>query len=237
MTSIEQMTGITTQYSEIVKQVSNGSLDVMAVKQALQDLIDGKLPTTFWSPSTWWRTTEHQLERARQLWPNAVLPEPPKNFKPRRKSEVMLLHVPDSTESLWTKVVPPQGYTKCHSEGIKFDEQSLRLAPGKHEYTEPTWLAFDYEHGKGKSPDSFWGQADIAASEVLSALIQFPEWPLAWLNGASPPNISGYQLKDGGTWSNALWLGRWKDDHLLQMDECPADGRDAYWASPSVREC
>lgn len=237
MTTIEQLAGITAQHNEIVKRVGNGSLDPVAVKRALQDIIEGKLPTLTWNPPTWWRTPEQQLERARQLWPNAVLPEPPKEFTPRTKSEVLLLHVPDTFDSLWDKVVAPEGYTKYRWEGVKADKRNLRLSPNKREYTEPVWLAFDPEHGKGERPDSFWGQADIAASEVFSALIQFPEWSLAWFNGASAPNLSGYQLKYDGNWSSVPYLSRWGGDRQLRLRACWAAGAYDGSSSPSVREC
>lgn len=237
MTTIEQLAGITSQHNEIVKRVGNGSLDPAAVKRALQDIIEGKLPTLTWNPPTWWRTPEQQLARARQLWPNAVLPEPPEGFTPRTKSEVLLLHVPDTFDSLWDKVDAPMGYTKYRWEGVKADRANLRLAPNKVEYTEPVWLAFDPEHGKGERPDSFWGQADTAASEVFSALIQFPDWPLAWFNGASAPNLTGYQLQCGGNWSHVPYLSRWDDDRRLRLDAHWADHQRGYWSSPSVREC
>jgi hypothetical protein len=70
----------------------------------------------------------------------------------------------------------------------------LRLAPNKREFTAPIWLAFDPEYGKSCHPTCLWGQPNLAASEVLSALIQFPEWQRAWFNGASAPNLTGYQL-------------------------------------------
>lgn len=237
MTTIEQLAGITAQHNEIVKRVGNGSLDPTAVKRALQDIIEGKLPTLTWNPPSWWRTPEQQLERARQLWPNAVLPEPPKEFTPRTKSEVLLLHVPDSFDSLWDKVDAPTGYTKYRWDGVKSDKRNLRLAPNKVEYTEPVWLAFDPERGKGEHPDSFWGQADTAASEVFSALIQFPEWPLTWFNGASVPNLTGYQLKYDGVWSVVPYLGRWDVDRQLKLHGRWAGRRLGNWSSPSVREC
>lgn len=239
MTTIEQLAGITSQHNEIVKRVGNGSLDPTAVKRALQDIIEGKLPTVAnWNPPTWWHTPEQQLARARQLWPNAVLPLGlPKEFTPRTKSEVLLLHVPDSFDSLWDKVDAPTGYTKYRWDGVKSDKRNLRLAPNKVEYTEPVWLAFDPERGKGERPDSFWGQADCAASEVFSALIQFPEWPLAWFNGASAPNLAGYQLKYDGNWSDVPCLGRWDDGRRLWLSGRWAGVRDGFWSSPSVREC
>ena len=239
MATIKQLDGITAQLNEITKCVKDGSLNPTAVKRALQDII---IESEFFGPSydlpSWWRTPEQQLARARQLWPNVVLPEPPKEFTPRTKSEVLLLHVPDSFDSLWDKVDAPVGHTKYRLDRVKSDERNLRLSPNKSEFTEPVWLAFDPEHGKGERPDSFWSREDLAASEVFSALIQFPEWSLAWFNGASIPNLSGYQLKYNGVWSLVPYLARWDDDaHQLKLDDYWADGRFDNWSSPSVREC
>lgn len=235
MTTIEQLVGITSQHKEIVKRVCNGSLDPVAVKRALQDIIEGKLPQVQnWNQPPWWRTPEQQLARARQLWPNAVLPEPPAEFTPRTKSEVLLLHVPDTFYNLWNLVKAPTGYTKNRKDGVKWDSANLRLAPGKLEFTAPVWLAFDPEHGNGERPDSFWGQTDIAASEVFSALIQFPGWSLAWFNGASAPSLTGYQLKYTG-WSHVPRLSRWSGE--LKLCSIWASWWHDCWASPSVREC
>lgn len=238
MTTIEQLAGITSQHNEIVKRVGNGSLDPIAVRRALQDIIEGKLPPMQnWNPPTWWRTPEQQLARARQLWPNVVLPESPKEFTPRTKSEVLLLHVPDTFDSLWDKVDALDGYTKCRWDGVKANRRNLHLAPNKVEFAQPVWLAFDPEHGKGERPRSFWGQADLAASEVFSALIQFPEWSLMWFYGASAPNLTGYQLKYDGNWSQVPYLRRWYDGRQLRLYGVSADYRDGRWSSPSVREC
>ena len=62
------------------------------------------------------------------VWPGRELPEPPAVFTPRTKSEVLLLHVPDSFDSLWDKVDAPTGYTKYRWEGVKADKRNLRLA-------------------------------------------------------------------------------------------------------------
>ena len=241
MATIEQLVGIIGQQNEIVVRIGNGSLDPPAVKRALQDIIEGKLPTLTWNLPTWWRTPEQQLARARQLWPNAVLPEPPKEFTPWTKSEVLLLHVPDTFDSLWDKVVAPTGYTKHRWESVKADGRNLRLSPNKREYMEPVWLAFDPEHGKGVNiPNSFWGQTNIAAGEVFSALIQFPEWPLAWFSGASAPTLSGYQLAyddDGSWWSRIPCLNRLDGTHLLRLVGYGAGLRFDDYSSPSVREC
>lgn len=188
------------------------------------------------SPS-WYRTPEQQLERARQLWPGVNLPELPKDFVPRTETEVLLLHVADTFDSLWDKVVAPAGYTKSRWESVKSDKRHLRLAPNVPNRTKPVWLGFDPEFGKGERPDSLWGRSDLAASEVFSALIQFPDWPLAWFKGASAPNLAGYQLKYGTDWSDVPDVNRWDGHRQLRLLDRWAGHACGYWASPVVREC
>lgn len=189
-------------------------------------------------PTWWWRTPEQQLALARQLWPNAALPQGlPKEFTPRTKSEVLLLHVPDSFDNLWNRVNAPEGYTKYRWDGVKSDRANLRLSPNKREFAQPVWLAFDPEYGRGARPEFFWGRKDVAASEVFSALIQFPDWPLAWFNSASAPNLSGYQLKYNGNWLHVPYLHRKDGDRQLHLHDRWAGNQYDYWSSPSVREC
>ena len=72
---------------------------------------------------------------------------------------------------------------------------------------------------------------------MFSALIQFPEWSLAWFNGASAPNLSGYQLKYDGNWSLDPYLYRWDGGRRLELYGHWADRRRDGWSSPSVSEC
>jgi hypothetical protein len=190
-----------------------------------------------WTPPSWWRTPYQQIDRAHELWPNVDLPKPPANYVPTSKTGVLLLHVPDTAASLWNKVVAPEGYTKLCSENVKFNKRTLRLAPNKHEFTQPVWLEFDPEYGKGQRPDSLWDQPDMAASEVLSALIQFPDWCLSWFNGASAPNLPGFQLKYDGNWQHCPCILRWDDFRQLKLHAGWADVTCGRWACPSVREC
>ena len=256
MTTIEKLAGITAQHNEIVKRVVNGSLDADEVREALQAIIEKREPNTLerdhrplgrvalvnsdvrWPIPSWWRTPEQQLERARQLWPDIVLPKPPTTFIRQTKSEVLLLHVPDTFDGLWDKVVAPEGYTKSCREGVRFDKRHLRLAPNKRKLTQPVWLSFDPEHGRGKRPDELWGNADLAASEVLSALIQFPDWCLTWYNGAAEPYLAGYQLKLGTDWSAVPRIQklRWGKNYELQLSGHWACYDSVGWASPSVTE-
>jgi hypothetical protein len=72
---------------------------------------------------------------------------------------------------------------------------------------------------------------------VLSAVIQFPDWPLAWFHGASAPNLSGYQLKYDGVWSHVPYLLRFDVSRQLELNAYWAVNADGPWSSPSVREC
>ena len=228
MVTVEQLVSIAARNQEILERVGNGSIDPTAVKRALQDLFERMT----WNPPTWWSTTEQQLERARQLWPNAVLPEPPKGFTPRTKSEVLLLHVPDSFDSLWDKVVAPRGYAKRRG-----DYKELRLAPGKVEYTQPLWVYFDPEHGRGEEPKRMWGQTNLAANEVLSALIQFPEWVLAWSD--ETPHIPGYRVIPPLGWDYTCVPHLFLDDHnhRLTLWYTFNDIGHRARSAPSVRRC
>ncbi len=196
------------------------------------------IESKFGKPPVWWRTPEQQLQRARKLWPNLALPEAPAKFTPQSESEVLLLHVPDKLESLWEKVKVPAGYTR-REEDVEVEE--LCLALNKVELTEPTWLGFDPEHGKGEPADSFWGQANVAGAEVCSALIQFPVWSLTWFaEGVAAPNLSGYRIWYDGV-SFVPKLDLMDDDaesvYCLEMCLSYAGNQHGCWASPTVRGC
>ena len=187
----------------------------------------------WWQESGWYRPPEQQLQRARQLWPGITLPEPPIDFVPRTGSEVLLLHVPDTVNSLFDKIVPPAGYIK---EGrIEPDERHLRLAPNIPDRTEPVWLGFDPEHDTAKkTPEALWGQSSLAASEILSALIQFPEWFLV----RSEVPLTGYQLKPdwSGAWVHVPFIFRNDHGSRMTMGAQPACLSHCELA-PVVREC
>lgn len=239
-TTIEGFVGLHGQTNEIFRRVGNGTLDQLAVKRALQDIIEGKFPTMAWNPPAWWRTPEQQMERARQLWPGIPLPEPPTNFVPKSPTGVLLLHVPQPFDELWSLVVAPEGYTTWRWDDLKSGKKHLRLAPNALQYDGPTWIEFDPEHGKGIAPNKFWEQNDVylAASEVLSAVIQFRDWPLTWFkNGASAPNLAGYQFFYSGNWSGVPCVLRWDDGRRLKLYARFADDASNGWSSPSVRKC
>lgn len=188
---------------------------------------------------SWDTSTDQQLARAQRLWPHVVLPEPPKEFIPRTKCEVLLLHIPDTIGALWRKIRLPDNCIKQPLDQLVFDQGSVRLAPNRREYDKPVWLGFDYEHGRSARPDALWSQPNLAASEVLSAMIQFPNWPLAWLKGAVAPNLAGFQHKSNGRWCNILylpWCQRGGIKHL-EIHSTAANCANNRWSSPTIREC
>lgn len=145
----------------------------------------------------WYRTPKEQLERARQLWPDLRFPEPPTDFIPKTEDEVLLLHVPRSFAELWYRI--GEGSDQYATGGLWVDAhwmESLELAPGIQSYRRPVWLAFDPDHGRHKRLGDFYDQDNMAASEVLSAIIQFPEWPMMWVSHLVGPCMAGYRWKD-----------------------------------------
>lgn len=239
MATIEQLVGFAAQYNKIVERVHSGALDGAAVRRALQDIIEGKSGTLAHNPPPWWRKPEQQLARARELWPGTELPEPPARFAPLTKTEVLLLHVPASFEVLWRFVAAPDGYEKFRDRGLWSNSAHLRLTPNALKHDEPVWVAFDPEYGVDRPPYYVWDDMrhHVASSEVLSALIQFPDWPLAWLHGAAAPHIAGYRYAGlNATWSRCLYLRcHVVPVNRLGLYQDSASLHSKNWASPSVR--
>jgi len=191
--------------------------------------------TQHWTPPTWWRTPEQQIMRARQLWPDAILPELAERFTPRSAFEIPVLHVSDTFDALWDMAVAPPGYTKCRWASLKPNMLDIRLVPNALVYRAPTWVAINPEHGKRIAPNILWGRPNLASSEVLSLLIQCPDWPLAWGNGASAPNLRGYQV-NCNEWLDIPFLDLNQEDRKLELGCVDwASNSGDRWASPSVR--
>lgn len=225
------------QCDRIVDRVASGSLDPEGVKQALQNIIDGKLPSIVHkTPPRWWRSTDQQLARARELWPGMELPDPPRVFEARTSTEVLLLHVPDIFSGFWWKIALPQGYTKHFMENVT--EADERLRGQSRIYLHPVWLAFDPENGRGEPPRDVYLRSRrdrLAASEVLSAVIQFPDWCLSWPEGDAAPCLSGNWLPNDDGLPDVLYLDLWESDKKLYLVAGKATDSHEDWASPSIR--
>lgn len=187
----------------------------------------------------WYDLPEQQLREARTLWPNLDLPEPPMNFVSQTKTEVLLLHVPHSLRALRNLTVGPKGYTLGADRFFTEHPDYLRLTPDAAGHDKPVWVGFDPEFGRGDCPDKFWGQPNLAADEVFSALILLPNWPLAWGEDAPAPALSGYQGFNSATfeWSLVPIVNRYSNSHMLRVEPGSARVGDDYRASPRVRVC
>lgn len=204
-------------------------------------------PQRFVAPlPSWYVSPEQQLERARQLWPGMDLPEPPKEYELLSAAEVLLLHVPDTFDGLWDKVEAPAGFAKKLSSDLKPDRRNLRMTPGKALHSRPSWLAFNTEYGAGVAPSHLWPKAtDLAGPEVLSALIQFPNWCLSWLRASgsqlrhigADPNLSGYQMIHQGRWDYVPRICLSVPERSLWLVPIHADGTafGHNTVSPTVR--
>ena len=238
MTStIKQLAIIAGQYGDIVKRISDGTLDAVDVKYKLMNIVESEYSALDWTPPDWWRTYEQQIACVRKFLPGISLPRLPRKFTPQTEHEVPMLHVPGLYNKVWGETNPLMNFDKYDWENNRNSFKTpVRLAPNKVKFTEPVWLGFGPERGRGGRPDSFWNRDDIAADEVFSALIQFPEWPLTWGLCGSGPNLTGYQVeyRNMGEWSGVLGLEWWGDHQgglFLEWGDKAERGR----TNPSVR--
>lgn len=193
--------------------------------------------SNFETAPPWYKTPPEQMEHARRCWPGITLPKPPLTSFPRHGSnEVLLLHVPRPFDELWDHVVGPDGFSKWRYREVK--TVKMNLVPGKRPLLRPAWLLFDPEANRGKTPEQALeiSAGELASDEVLSALIQFPDWPLDWLNDGAAPNLAGYRIAvDDAKWwwwtPTFDYRGR---ELLLNLSASDLGGSE--WASPTVRE-
>lgn len=199
---------------------------------------------------TWTRSPEQQLERAKDLWPGIKLPAPPMDFEPVTPSEVLLLHVPGEFDALWDRANAPDGYEKFRV----VDVADVRLRPSAGaDYTGPVWLGFDSEDYP--IPCSYYDHYEFyhAGGEVLSALMQFPRWPLRWYSGPGGQEMTGRYPQDLSKFAKAPVMGgymvgsrykapalhRWDLGHELVLDVyrpfAATDRRFSPWVIPRVR--
>lgn len=87
------------------------------------------------------------------------------------------------------------------------------------------------------APSSLWPEDSpiLAGIEVLSAIIQFPDWPFSWFMSASAPILSGYQLEHRGRWSQVPHLHLDRTGRCLDVHKQSARRALIGRASPSLR--
>ena len=236
----------------------NGTLDPVAVRRTLQDIIEDKSTLLVTTPS-WYSSVDAQIEKVsaflelhggQEGFMPSDIPDVP-NFTPRTKTEVLLLTVmlPDkgrvkgvrrTFDAWWDFIVPPAGMTKWRWEELKSDSKHLRLARDEHK-PGIRWVAFDPNAHQGKSPKQALEHVithgtTLANAEVLMAAALFPEWVSSWNGGDSPyPNMYGYRFYWDSDWSHVPYLRR--RGSRLELFARWAGDADGLCSSPVVREC
>jgi hypothetical protein len=172
----------------------------------------------------WWRTPRAQAARARHR-SGLSMPKAPKDFVPRSKHEIVLLHNPYSFDRMWNDVQLPN----CGKErwpGLISNKDHLCTATGVPYHDGPVWVAFDYAYsGYGELPSDTY----FAASEAFSALQQFPGWVGEWTHAKI--QLKGYNVRLA-SWGYHVSLERrcvgFDTEHLLL-------GADRGYICPTVR--
>ena len=242
----------------IEDRLLNGTLDPVAVRRPLQDIIEDKSTPLVTTPS-WYSSVDAQIERVstflelhggKEGFRPSDIPSAP-NFTPRTKTEVLLLTVmlPGTAkktgvqrtfDAWWDFIVPPAGLTKWRWEELKSDSEHLCLARDEHK-PGIRWVAFDPNTHPGKSPKQALGYiiihgTTLANAEVLMAAALFPEWVASWDGDKSPyPNMSGYQFHWDTDWSRVPYV--YRDGSEFRLYSLSAGLTGPRWSSPVVREC
>jgi len=195
------------------------------------------------TPPEWRVAPSVQLEKTKALHYDIKLPNPPDYFYMLSETEYPMLHVPGSFEFLWSKITISKDYLLTSRHSLRSTFKNLELVEQRSEFKEPIWLIIDLEFGKGKKPNDVWsGNTNgllPAASEVLSALIQFPNLPRHWPNNMPMPNFPGYKLKKHLMFPRIKRddiLGVTMRDNMLEFNVADREDEFPNWASPSIRE-
>ena len=209
----------------------------------------------------WYVQPEDQVEHVLKLnftqkWgiPKSEFPTRVPRFEQKTPTELLLLAIglPDgngmrSVERTFTEhlsVIRSQLSSRgcdIHCwDNLKTDPQHLKLVPGVTSKSGLQWVVFDYaahwQSEEGHRVSDLWKSRDtanLASSEILSALMLFPEWGLN-MNGASAPfpNLSGYRLDRNEI---NLHIEKQSNAASLRLDARFTNYRCYGSASPMVR--
>lgn len=192
---------------------------------------------------SWWKSPQLQLKRASELWPSVELPEPPL-FRPQSADEVLLLHVPRHFESLWNIIIDSNDNIFTPNAWNQWPYESNKWRRTTHERyaSQPVWIIFDPSARSLEEVSLASGEVSIAGSEVLSAMIQFPDLYRIWADNDTYPCISGYELRNQARvideWIPTLYQVYFEIERgLLSVVHHPKEKKDNYSLFPTVRKC
>jgi len=208
----------------------------------------------------WFVSPDQQIERMRRLnserewgFADTDFPAIPSNVQ-LSATEVLLLavYLPDEGETTGTQrtfdehvaIIRQQlrkDYHCLQNIGVRSTPDRLRLHKTREHRPGLCWVAYSYaaySNPEDPSPLGLWEAetGGLAASEVLSAIMLFPEYGRSI--GERGINLPGYQnLLLDSAWNNCLFV-RWvyglalgTNSEMEKMEFNPP------WGSPVVREC
>ena len=250
------------QLHELELRVLDGTLDPIAVRQPLQDIITGKYAAAIQLPS-WYVHSIDQLANVRRWneergweFADSDFPVEIPDFTPTKPLEVLVLAVYLPDEGKGRKTVP--GYVRTANElwqisrnlqpnwwqwdELKLDEHHLRLLSEVEYKPGIRWVALDlgahWNAHDGVRPRDVRGE-NSAHAEVLAATAHFPQWIQA-MDGEKVPYawLPGYRVSIPGreAWTGVPILGWYGSSRRVSLG-ADWDG-DRYWnyAVPVVRE-
>lgn len=220
------------QLRMIEARMRAGLIEPLAVRRLLQDIVNDKYPKL----PAWYVLPEQQLEWMREInnerkwgFDESDFPIQTPDFVPRVHTELLLLavYLPDKGKQTGVQRTIDEQLDvislQCLQRGyhsvsrwpmFKTDPAHLRLHPRKVHRPGIRWVAYDYaapwDSKYGYYAAILWNVDNIvpilAASEVFSALMLFPEYGSSM--GDENPTMPGYQSRLNGGWSGvpyAYW--------------------------------
>lgn len=186
----------------------------------------------------WWKSPEEQLQRARELWPNVTLPEPPE-FTPQTETEVLLLHVPQRFAKLWEIIMDTVSpYSGADSGAWPKHNKTWRPIKKEHRGKDPLWVGFDPNPPLNDRSKLLTREVEYAGSELLSAIIQFPDLYWIWAAENRFPCFSGYKIRIDEHWLPSLSQLSWNHSNgLVEITTWIQYGDDEYTFIPTIRKC
>lgn len=232
---------------------------VAAVRQALQDLVNGNYPVVTTARLS--SVLQKQVDKVSKFlgvygggqvgFRSQDIPAPPAGAQ---EDELLLaVYLPDQgdqhgffrTLDAWFAFAGRSRLT-WRNPDLKSDPTVMRLTgeyrPGVR------WVRFQRNHDAGKSSNNSRQRAVnldgwLGGLEPLMAVELIDGYFDGWFrDGNVAPNLSAIEVSfDGGvSWGHVAYLDRWDDGdgrRRLDLDVCSAGGANPSWGSPLVSEC
>ena len=223
----------------IIEQVVQGKIDPRATIRELQRISQRDLqPVYDWNPPHWWPGIQAQIDLIKRTLPGFDIPSPPSSFIPSSPSSVLLLHVPASLHAQFDRIKPPIGFNKEHSllNEVSAGKKKIVSINGHVEPRLITWVEFDPMFGRGVPPVQLENEPDLAGSEVLSAMFQFPGWVEDWGIGSPRPHMSAYRIEDvEGNTVGVPAVCKNEGKGTIDLFQGQVDMSHRSWASPKAK--